>query len=162
MSPEITLIAAMDDNRLIGRGGQLPWRLPDDLKRFKALTLDKTVLMGRKTWDSLGRPLPQRENRVLTRDRRFSPEGARVFHDLELAIRNPLGRELMVIGGAELYHQLMPQATRLQLTHVHVALEGDAWFPPVDHSAWTEISREDRAADARHAHDFSFVTYRRR
>lgn len=162
MALEITLIAAMDDNRLIGSAGQLPWRLPDDLKRFKSLTLDKTVLMGRKTWDSLGRPLPQRDNRVLTRDRGFSAAGAHVFHDLETAIRKPVGRELMVIGGAELYRQLMPQATCLQLTHVHTVLDGDAWFPSFDRSAWTEISREDRAADARHAHDFSFVTYRRR
>lgn len=162
MPLEITLIAAMDDNRLIGSGGQLPWRLPDDLKRFKALTLDKTVLMGRKTWDSLGRPLPQRDNRVLTRDRSFAAPGARVFHELEAALHKPVGRELMVIGGAELYRQLLPQATCLQLTHVHTVLAGDAWFPVFDRDVWIETSREDRAADARHAHDFSFATYRRR
>lgn len=162
MALEITLIAAMDDNRLIGSAGQLPWRLPDDLKRFKALTLDKTVLMGRKTWDSLGRPLPQRDNRVLTRDRSFTAVGAQVFHDLDKALHAPMGRELMVIGGADLYRQLLPQATCLQLTHVHTVLEGDAWFPVFDRSVWSEVSREDRAADERHAHDFSFVTYRRR
>lgn len=162
MSAHITLIAAMDDNRLIGREGQLPWRLPDDLKRFKALTLDKSILMGRKTWDSLGRPLPQRENRVLTRDRSFVAAGARVFHDVAAAVRSPIGSELMVIGGAELYQQLLPQATCLQLTYVHATLQGDAWFPEIDLSAWVELAREDRPTDQRHDHSFSFVTYRRR
>ena len=162
MTTQLTLIAAMDDSRLIGRGGQLPWRLPDDLKRFKTLTLDKTVLMGRKTWDSLGRPLPQRENWVLTRDRSFAPAGCRVFHDLAQVLQAHTRGELMVIGGAEIYRQTMPMAGCLQFTHVHASLAGDAWFPEFDLASWVEISREERSADERHAHDFSFVTYRRR
>lgn len=152
----------MDRRRLIGRDGQLPWRLPDDLKRFKALTLNKTVLMGRKTWDSLGRPLPQRDNWVLTRDPSFQAAGARVFHDLESALAEHAGGELMVIGGAELYRQTLPLAQRLHLTQVHAALDGDAWFPDTDMTVWRETQREDRAADARHALAFSFVDYVRR
>lgn len=151
---------AMDQGGLIGRAGQLPWRLPNDLKHFKQLTLGKTVLMGRKTWDSLGRPLPQRENWVLSRDDSFRPEGARVFADLDAALRAaPAG--LVVIGGGELYRQALPLAKILYLTEVHARLEGDAWFPPLDRSQWRETAREDHPADDRHAYPYSFVTLER-
>ena len=157
----ISLIAAMDQGRLIGRDNALPWRLPNDLKFFKRSTLDKIVLMGRKTWDSLGRPLPQRENWVLTRDRGFAPAGARVFHDLDEALAAAGGRELVVIGGAELYRQALPRVQRMYLTEVHARFEGDAWFPEVDAAAWRETAREDHPADEKHACPYSFVRYER-
>lgn len=158
----ISLIAALDDNRLIGRDNALPWRLPNDLKFFKRSTLDKIVLMGRKTWDSLGRPLPQRDNWVLTRDRGFAPEGARVFHDLAQALAAAGERELVIIGGAELYRQALPRVGRMYLTEVHGRFEGDAWFPEFDAAAWREIAREDHPADEKHACAYSFVSYDRR
>ena len=158
----ISLIAALDDNRLIGRDNALPWRLPNDLKFFKRSTLDKIVLMGRKTWDSLGRPLPQRENWVLTRDHAFAPDGARVFHDLGAAFAEAGERELVVIGGAELYRQALPRIQRMYLTEVHGRFEGDAWFPEFDAAEWHETAREDHPADERHACAYSFVSYDRR
>lgn len=167
MKPEtsasrISLVVAMDQNRLIGKQGQLPWRLPDDLKHFKALTLGKIVLMGRKTWDSLGRPLPQRENWVLTRDPEFRAEGARAFHTLDQALFAAKPAELMVIGGGELYRQILPLAQRLYLTEVQARLEGgDAWFPPLDRSVWRETEAETHPADERHVYPFRFVTLER-
>ncbi|AXQ29770.1 dihydrofolate reductase [Solimonas sp. K1W22B-7] len=158
----ISLIAAMDDNRLIGRDNALPWRLPNDLKYFKRSTLDKIVLMGRKTWDSLGRPLPQRDNWVLTRDPAFAPAGARVFHDLDQAFSAAAGKELVVIGGAELYRQALPRVRRMYLTEVHGRFEGDAWFPEFDPAGWRETAREDHPADAQHACAYSFVCHERR
>jgi dihydrofolate reductase len=158
----LSLIVAMDEQRLIGRAGALPWRLPEDLKHFKRLTLGKTVLMGRKTWDSLGRPLPQRENWVLTRDPAFHAEGARAFATLDAALAAHPAGELMVIGGAELYRQTLPQAQRLYLTEVHAALEGDTWFPEFDRGQWIERSRERHETDERHAFAYSFVTLDRR
>lgn len=158
----ISLIAAMDQNRLIGRDNGLPWRLPNDLKFFKRTTLGKIVLMGRKTWESLGRPLPQRDNWVLTRDPAFAAEGCRVFHRLEDAVAAAGERELVVIGGAELYRQTLPQTQRLHLTEVHGQFEGDAWFPALDPGQWRELSREDHPADAQHPCAYSFVCYERR
>jgi len=159
-TPTLSLIVATDAAGLIGRQGQLPWRLPNDLKHFKQLTLGKTVLMGRKTWDSLGRPLPQRDNWVLTRDPRFRPEGARVFAGLQEALAAAPG-ELMIIGGGELYRQSLPLARIIHLTEVHAQLQGDAWFPPIDRSQWRETARERHPADERHAHAYSFVTLER-
>ncbi len=158
---QIEIVVAMDENNLIGRNGQLPWRLPDDLKRFKALTVNKTVLMGRKTWDSLNpkfRPLPQRDNWVLTRDGKFSAPGGRVFHALADVFAAPLSTPLMVIGGADLYRQLLPKTTRIHLTRVHARVEGDTHFAPLDSAQWRETGREAHAADDRHAHAFSFIT----
>lgn len=157
----ISLIVAMDRNRLIGRNGELPWRLPNDLKHFKRSTLGKTVLMGRKTWDSLGRPLPERENWVLTRDRGFAAEGARVFHDLDAALAAHGDGELMVIGGAELYRQVLPKATRLYLTEVDAAVEGDAWFPQFDRQQWRTVHEESHQPDERHAWPYRFLTLER-
>lgn len=158
----LSLIAAMDENRLIGRKGALPWRLPADLQHFKTLTLGKTVLMGRKTWDSLGRPLPQRDNWVLTRDRSFAPIGARVFHALEQALAAAPATELMVIGGGELYAQTLPLAQRLYLTRVATRVEdGDAWFPAWDAAAWRLSAESVQAADERHAWPYRFQTWER-
>ena len=156
------LIAALGRNRVIGVTGDLPWRLPDDLKRFKALTLGQTLLMGRKTWTSLGRPLPGRDNRVLSRAPRFAAEGARVFDRLDAALACPQGEAVWVIGGGELYAALLPRATRLYLTEVDAAPEGDTWFPALDPAQWQEVARTHHAADERHAAAFDFVDYVRR
>lgn len=160
--PRLSLIVAMDRGRLIGRDGDLPWRLPNDLKHFRQQTLGKTVLMGRRTWASLGRPLPQRDNWVLTRDRAFQAEGARVFHTLEAALTAHEAGELMVIGGAELYRQALPLAQRLYLTEIDVELDGDTRFPAFERDEWREVASESHAADERHAWPYRFVTLERK
>lgn len=157
------LIVAHDETLLIGRDGDLPWRLPNDLKYFKALTLGQTVLMGRKTWESLPRrPLPGRENRVLTRDAGYLAEGAQVFHTLDAALAPPMQGELFVIGGASLYALCLPLARRLYVTEVHAHGEGDTYFPAYRAGDYWEVSRERHPADASHAVAYSFVTLERR
>jgi dihydrofolate reductase len=162
MSPELVLVAAIDECGAIGLGNQLPWRLPDDLKRFKALTLGQAVLMGRKTAESLGRALPGRRNLVLTRSGRAPFGDMEVVPSLASARAACDGASLMVIGGGEVYALALPLATRLHLTHVHTRVEGaDAFFPAFDAAGWTVERREAHEADARHAHAFDFVDYRR-
>lgn len=163
--PRISLIAALDRNRAIGKGNALPWHLPADLKRFKALTLGKPVLMGRRTAESLGRALPGRRNLVLTRSGRVPFDGmlavASIDEALRLAGETGTG-ELCVIGGAEVYALALPLATGLHLTRVDTAVEGaDAFFPEYDEAAWRAVSRERHAADAKHAFAFEFVDYKR-
>ncbi len=159
---DLVLIAAIDRQRAIGRGNALPWHLPDDLKRFKALTLGKPVLMGRKTADAIGRPLPGRPNFVLTRSGRAPFEGQVAVASLDEAIARADAPELLVIGGGELYALALPRAARVHLTEVDTVVEGaDAWFPPLDAAAWREVAREHHPADARHAFAFDFVDYGR-
>ena len=156
---KITLIAALDETRAIGRAGELPWRLPDDLKRFKALTLEKTVLMGRKTYASIGRALPQRRNLVLTRDSSFAAPGVTVVRDFYDAITD----DLMVIGGGEVYALALPHATTLELTLVRTVIpDADAFFPAWQGADWLEVRREHHAIDERHGYAFDFVTLERR
>ena len=157
----ISLIVAMDENGVIGRNGALPWRLPEDLKHFRRLTLGKTVLMGRKTWESLGKPLEGRRNWVLSRDASFQPAGCEVFATLEQALAAPRDGELVVIGGAELYRQALPQVHTVYLTRVHARVEGDTVFPPWAPSDFRQTARVDHPADARHAHAYSFITLER-
>jgi len=152
----------MDERRLIGAHGKLPWRLPNDLLHFKALTVGKIVLMGRKTWQSLSRPLPQRENWVLSRDLSFRATGASRFVNLDTALRKAGDREVMVIGGAEIYRQCMSRADRIELTQVHGKLEGDTWFPEIPALEWREVAREDHPADERHPYAYSFVRLERK
>jgi dihydrofolate reductase len=158
---KIVMIAALDRDRVIGTEGQLPWRLPDDLARFKALTLGKPIVMGRKTWDSVGKPLPKRTNIVLTRgDRTF--EGAIVVHDVEAALRAAGDvPEICIIGGGAIYELFLPVATHLELTHVEASVSGDARFPVVDPKVWKVEARERHEADTRHAYAFEYVTYAR-
>jgi len=161
--PALSLVVAMDRNRVIGRGGDLPWRLPDDLKQFKQTTLGHTILMGRRTWDSLGRPLPGRDNWVLSRSSEFSPQGARVFASLDDALAAFEGDELMVIGGGELYKQALPRARRLYLTEVDTEVaDGDTWFPAFDPADFEELACVGHGADERHAWPFRFRTLQRR
>jgi len=160
---DVALIAALDRRRAIGRGNALPWHLPDDLKRFKALTLGHPLLMGRKTAESLGRALPGRRNLVLTRSGRVPFAGMEAVASVDGAIgaaRGDGASRLCVIGGGEVYASCLPRATHLHLTHVDTVVEdADAFFPAFDAAAWRVVSREAHAADARHAQAFEFVDY---
>lgn len=160
--PNLSLIAAIAENGVIGREGSLPWTLPNDLRRFRRLTMGNTVLMGRRTWDSLGHALEGRENWVLTRDTAFSVDDARVFHSLGDVYKAQPQGVLMAIGGADLYRQTLPMASRLELTLVHARVDGDVHFPGIDENDWLEVGREKHRADDRHTYAYDFVTYERR
>ncbi|WP_213878416.1 dihydrofolate reductase [Pseudomonas sp. dw_358] len=143
----LSLIAALGDNRVIGIDNRMPWHLPGDFKYFKAITLGKPIVMGRKTWDSLGRPLPGRLNLVVSRQAGLQLEGAEVFASLGAALqradvwaREQGVDEVMLIGGAQLYESSLPQADRLYLTRVELSPQGDAWFPEVDLAQWALVS----------------------
>ncbi len=159
----LSIIAAMAENRVIGLGNALPWHLPEDLKRFKRLTTGHTVIMGRRNYESIGRPLPGRRNIVVTRRTGYEAPGCVVVHSLDEALlaagNDP---EVFVIGGAELYTQLLPRTQRLYLTLVHATVPGDTYFPEFDWTEWQETARERHAADARHAHAYSFVVLERK
>jgi dihydrofolate reductase len=158
----VSIIVAADEHGGIGRNGGLPWHLPEDLKRFKALTLGKPIVMGRKTWDSIGRPLPGRRSLVVSRQPDFAAAGAEVFDSVEAALRAAADApEACVIGGAEIYRQALPYAEVIHLTRVHATVEADTHFPRLEAGEWEEVAREDRAADERHAHALSFLTLRR-
>ena len=160
--PVLTLLAAVARNGVIGIDNRLPWHLPADLKHFKALTLGHTVIMGRKTWESLPakfRPLPGRRNIVVTRDGTYRAEGAVVALSLPAAVAAAENGEAFVIGGAELYAAALPLADRLQLTEIGAEFEGDIHFPPIDPCHWHETSRETHRAEA--DFDYAFVTYER-
>ena len=163
MSLGVALVAALDRNRAIGRGNALPWHLPDDLKRFKALTLGAPILMGRKTAESLGRALPKRRNLVLTRGARAPFAGMEAVATLDeaRALATADGAEaLCVIGGGELYSLTLPMATQLFLTHVDTEVDGaDTFFPAFDPAQWRVVAREAHAADDRHAFAFEYVDY---
>jgi dihydrofolate reductase len=153
----ISLIVAMDDHRLIGANNQLPWHLPADLKYFRRLTMNKPILMGRGTHESIGRPLPGRHNIVVTHNFRYKAPGCTVVHTVEAGLQ-ATGRaeEVMVIGGASLYQQILPCAQRIYLTQVHGAFKGDAWFPDFDLSVWTEVWREHHDPDPKNPYSYSF------
>ena len=163
MPAPIALVVAIADNGVIGRGGGLPWHLPDDLKHFKAVTLGKPLLMGRRTFESIGRPLPGRRNLVLTRGAGAFPAGIEPVASLEQAqALLPQAPELCVIGGATLFAQTLPTAHRFYLTQVHGMVEGDVCFPAWDAAAWRETERREHPADERHRYAMSFVTLERR
>ena len=154
----VTLVAAVAENGVIGRDGDLPWRLPDDLKAFKRLTLGKPVVMGRKTWDSIGRPLPGRHNVVMTRSSDFAAPGASVVRSADEAFELLNGEdEIMIIGGGAIYRQFLDRADRVYLTEVEAVIAGDVSFPELDRNGWTETSREYHPADERHAYAFTLV-----
>ena len=156
----LSLIAALDRNYAIGRGGVMPWHLPDDLKRFKALTLGKAVLMGRKTALAIGMPLPGRRNLVLTRSGTAPFKGQEPVASIAASIELARGVELVVIGGGEVYALALPVATHLHLTWIDTAAEqADAFFPRFDPCEWNETARVAHRADARHEYPFTFVDY---
>ncbi|KAB7766992.1 dihydrofolate reductase [Xanthomonas maliensis] len=162
----LSLIVAIDRNNAIGRDNTLPWQLPDDLKRFKALTIGKPILMGRKTAQSLGRALPGRLNLVLTRSGQVPFDGMQAVGSVEQALHcaeQAGAQELCVIGGGEVYRLTMERADLLAVTEVDTAVDhADAHFPPIDPAVWVPVQRQTHAADARHAFAFSYVDYRRR
>jgi dihydrofolate reductase len=163
-SPIIALVVAMGENRAIGKDDDLPWRLSSDMRYFRRITLGKPIVMGRRTFESLGRVLDQRLNIILTRDPDYAVEGAAVVHSLRKALdiagneaKRAAVDEIMVIGGEELFREVLPQAGRIYLTEVHAAPEADTWFPEFDRRKWREVSRQAHKAGPKDDHDFSFV-----
>ncbi len=162
----VSAIVAVAENGVVGRDNTLPWHLPEDLKYFKRVTLGKPIVMGRKTFQSIGRPLPGRRNIVVSRDPGFAPEGVETALSLAAALALAAGREgeveeVMVIGGAQIYREAMSQVNRLYVTEVHAELEGDAYFPEIDWSDWREESRERHEACDLNPYPYSFVVYSR-
>jgi dihydrofolate reductase len=158
--PIITLIVAAADNGTIGRDNRLPWHLPDDLKRFKQLTLGKPMVMGRKTFESIGKPLPGRQNIVVTRDANYRRDGVTVVHDVDAAVRAAGdATEIMVIGGAELFRLFLPRAGRVHLTRVHGDVAGDIRWPDLDTHIWRVVASEAHPADERHAWPMTFEVW---
>ena len=155
---KLSLIVAMDDRGVIGREGGLPWRLSADLRNFKNVTMGKPLLMGRRTHESIGRPLPGRENIIISRDPSYRAEGCRNFRSLEEALEHCTDvDEVMVVGGAEVYRQALDRASRIYLTEVHASVDGDVYFPVLDRGQWSEMERRDFTADENNEYDYSFV-----
>lgn len=161
--PIISLIWAMDDNRLIGVENRLPWKLPADMKWFRRHTLGKTIVMGRKTFESFGgKPLPERTNIVITRDKGYQAPGAIVVHSIAEALQAAADQpEIFIIGGASFYEQMLPRADRLYITHVHGAFSGDAWFPSFDMTAWRLVTSEESGVDEKNAYPCTFTVHER-
>ena len=158
----ITLIVAVADSGVIGRDNALPWHLPDDLQRFKRLTLGKPVIMGRKTFESIGKPLPGRHNIVLTREANYRREGVTVMHGVDAAVRAAAdAAEIMVIGGSDLFRLFLPRAARIHLTRVHGDISGDVMWPVLD-DTWQRVESEPHAADDRHAWALTFEVWEKR
>jgi dihydrofolate reductase len=154
----VELVVAVSENDVIGRANQLPWRLSADLRHFKALTMGHHLLMGRKTYESIGKPLPGRINLVLTRDTGWKAQGVVVVHSIAEALQ---GDEVAGIGGAEIFQLLIPLAARIYLTRIEADIPGDTVFPPLDYSQWVETDSRRFAADERNAYDMTFVTLER-
>ena len=167
---EVAIYVAIAENGVIGREGGLPWRLSTDLKRFKADTMGKPIIMGRKTYEGIGRPLPGRLNIVVTRDKAWRAEGIEVAHSLDEAITlaKVRGRcmagaeEICVVGGGEIYAQALPLADRLHVTHVLASVDGDAHFPPIDPDVWQIVRAEDFPAGEKDSHATRYTVYERR
>ncbi len=166
---KIVLVAAIGENNVIGRAGQLPWQLKSDLKHFRSVTIGKPVVMGRKTYELIGKPLKDRTNIVLTRDLSLKVPGGVLATSLDAALaiaRQDAAKrgvdEIMVIGGSDVFEATMAMASQLEITHVHAAPEGDALFPPIDPTVWREVTRKDYAAGPEDDANFTVVTYLRR
>ncbi|HVL09627.1 MAG TPA: dihydrofolate reductase [Burkholderiaceae bacterium] len=158
----LTLIVAKSRNHVIGRDNTLPWRLPEDLAHFRRTTMGAPILMGRKTYDSIGRPLPGRRNIVISRNQDLVIEGCEVAHSLEDAQLMCMGtEEIFLVGGAQLYAEALPSADRLIVTEVDIDIDGDAFFPPIDPTVWRETARETHQAAPPNTFSFAFVTYER-
>lgn len=158
----LSLIVAASDNNVIGKNNKLPWHLPDDLKRFRALTRGHPVIMGRKTFESIGRPLPDRMNIVVSHTLEVPPAGTKLASSLSVALELANGsEEAFVIGGSQLFQMSAPLADRLYLTRVHATVDGDVLLPPIDFSAWKETSREEHPNDPEHEFSFTYINYER-
>jgi dihydrofolate reductase len=165
----IVLVAAVGENNVIGRDGQLPWRLKSDLQHFRRLTINKPVVMGRKTYESIGKPLKDRTNIVVTRDLGLVAPGAVLATSVDAALafaREDAQRrgvdDIMVIGGSDIFAATLPKASRLEITHVHAAPDGDVFFPPIDTHVWQEVSRNEHPAGPQDDAPFSTAVYKRR
>lgn len=161
----VHVIVAVAENGVIGREGRMAWRIPEDLKRFRRLTTPHPIIMGRKTWASIGKALPERENVVITRQKAFAAPGAVVVHSLGEALDHARARgatDAFVIGGGEIYREALPLADVLHVTHVHARVEGDATFPPIEATRWRETAREEREQADPQPLRYAFVTYERR
>lgn len=157
----ISLLVAMDKNNVIGKDNTLPWHLPADLAYFKKVTMGHPIVMGRKTFDSIGRALPGRENIVITRDVNYHAEGITVIHSIDeiLSMRDKTENEIFVIGGAEIFNAILPYSDRLYITEIEAEFEGDTYFPTFDRSAWKLISEEKGPKNEKNPYDYSFLVY---
>ncbi len=158
----ITIIAAIAENNALGKDNQLIWHLPADLKRFKQITLNHHIIMGRKTFESLGKPLPNRTSIIITRNKNYAAEGCIVVHTLDEALKAAASDDNpYILGGAEIYKEAIKISDKLDLTFVHHTFDADAFFPKIDASIWKETSRQHFKADANNKYDYSFVSYLR-
>jgi len=158
----LSLVVAAGENNEIGKSGRMPWHLPADLRHFKSITLGKPIIMGRKTFEAIGKPLPERRNIVVSRRHSYSAPGCEVTQSFTDALVLAAGvAEIMVIGGGEIYSEALPRAQRIYLTRVHGHFDADTFFPTIDPSNWREIACEDYAADARNPQPYSFITLER-
>ena len=156
---KVSIIVAASTNNVIGVGGGLPWRLPEDLKRFKELTMGKPMIMGRATWESIGRALPGRQSIVLTRQQNFSAPGCDVVAGIDEALRlAATADEVMVIGGGRIYEQFLSRTDRIYLTRIDLVVEGDTYFPPLEHSKWREVVTESYPLSGQRPHAFEIIT----
>ena len=161
--PLVSAIVAAAENNAIGKDNQLLWHLPNDLRFFKRTTSGHTIIMGRKTYESVGKPLPNRRNMIITRQSGYAVEGAEVFHSLGAALQHCAGEpEVFVVGGAEIYQQALPVVDCIYLTRVHAEIVGDSFFPTLDEKEWRLVSEDSHPADERHAHSYTFEVYERR
>ncbi|PLR77237.1 dihydrofolate reductase [Bacillus sp. V3-13] len=160
----ISLIWAMDENRVIGKDNRLPWHLPEDLKFFKRMTMGHPVVMGRKTYESIGRLLPGRENIIITRNRDYEVPGATLFYSIAdfVEYANGQGEEFFVIGGAEIFKEIFTAADRLYLTQIHAEFEGDTYFPDFDLNDWKLVSKEPGLKNEKNPYDYDFLIYHRK
>ena len=159
----LSLVVAASSNNVIGRDGGLPWHLPDDLRQFKRLTTGKAVIMGRSTYESIGRPLPDRRNIVMTRNTDYVADGCDVVSSVSEAMDAVEGaEEVMIIGGGQVYRDFLPLADRIYLTRVQAEVEGDTYFPEIDEGVWRLVSSEHHAADEKHCYAFDVMVFERR
>ena len=156
---KISIIVAASTNNVIGNSGGLPWRLPEDLKRFKQITMGKPMIMGRATWDSIGRPLPGRQNIIVTRQSGFAAEGCDVANSPDQALEMAGDvAEVMIIGGGKIYDQFLTRTDRIYLTRINAEIEGDTFFPALNRADWKEIEREEYPASPEREHAFAIIT----
>jgi len=159
---KLSLIVAMAENRTIGINKEMPWHLSADLKKFKKITMGHPIIMGRKTFESIGRPLPGRKNIIISRNTDYQQEGCEVFNNLDKAIQScQVEEEVFVIGGATLYEAILDKSDRLYVTEIKKSFEGDTWFPEIDQQEWSEYEREDINDDSSVDFSYSFVSYKR-
>lgn len=159
----LSIIVAFDRKGTIGKNNALPWRLPADLQYFKKVTMGHPIVMGRKTYESIGRPLPGRQNIIVTRNRSFQAEGCEVVHSLEeiKKMKDQNDGEIFIIGGAEIFRALLPEADRLYITYIDEEFEGDTFFPEIDFSEWQEVKKEKGPKDEKNPYDYYFCVYER-